>query len=83
VRVRLIKKFAEAIDGIDLRNRGVGDVMDLAPSKARLLIAEEWGVAERRAQSREETRQYVSVIRQEDRRTTAIAAERPTPTKRG
>ena len=44
MRVRLIKKFAEKIDGVDLRGRSVGDLLNLQPKDARLLIAEQWAV---------------------------------------
>jgi hypothetical protein len=42
VRVRLTKKLAERIDGVDLAGRHVGDVMNLTESEAQLLVAEEW-----------------------------------------
>lgn len=48
MRVRLTRKLAREIDGIDLSNYDVGDTMDLPTSKARLLIAEGWAIAERR-----------------------------------
>ncbi len=44
MRVRLIKKFAEIIDGVDLRGRSVGDLLNLRPNEAKLLIAEQWAV---------------------------------------
>jgi len=44
MRVRLIKKFAEMIDGIDLSGRCVGDLFNLKAKEARLLIAEQWAV---------------------------------------
>ena len=40
--VRLTRKLAESIDGIDLSNRQVGDVILLPSYSARLLIAEGW-----------------------------------------
>ena len=43
MRVRLTRKFAERIDGVDLSNVAVGDVIDLPERKARTLIAEGWG----------------------------------------
>jgi hypothetical protein len=48
VRVRLTRKLAEQIDGIDLSNYAVGDVMELSERKGRLLVAEGWGEEERR-----------------------------------
>jgi hypothetical protein len=52
MRVRLTRKFADQIDGVDLTGFQVGDVLDLPPSEARLLLAEEWAVPERRASER-------------------------------
>jgi len=44
VQVRLTRKLAEVIDGVDLSRRRVGDVFRLAEPEARLLVAEEWAV---------------------------------------
>jgi hypothetical protein len=46
MRVRLIKKLADTIDGIDLAGCRVGDILDLPRRAARLLIAEQWASAE-------------------------------------
>jgi hypothetical protein len=40
--VRLTHKYAEAIDGIDLSEREVGDRLPLGSRDARMLIAEGW-----------------------------------------
>jgi hypothetical protein len=48
MRVRLIRKLALKIDGIDLSNHEVGDTLDLPEIKAALLIAEGWAVEEPR-----------------------------------
>ncbi len=45
MRVQLIRKLAESVDGIDLSHCRVGDVIDLTLHDARLLIAEGWAVA--------------------------------------
>lgn len=42
MRVRLIHKFAYVINGIDLTKHAVGDVVDLTPREAALLVAEGW-----------------------------------------
>jgi hypothetical protein len=42
VRVRLVRKLAERIDGVDLSRRSVGQVIRLPADQARLLIAEQW-----------------------------------------
>jgi CheY-like chemotaxis protein len=47
VLVRLVRKLATFIDGIDLSHRSVGDVIDMPEHEARTLIAEGW--AERTA----------------------------------
>ena len=49
MRVRLIRKFADRIDGVDLRGHEVDKVFDVSPMDARLLMAEEWAIAERRS----------------------------------
>jgi hypothetical protein len=48
MKVRLTKKHAEQIDGVNLAGRRVGDVLDLTQMDARLLVAEEWAMPERR-----------------------------------
>jgi len=48
MRVRLTRKLAAEIDGIDLSDYAVGDVMELSERKGRLLVAEGWGVEEQR-----------------------------------
>jgi hypothetical protein len=51
MKVRLTKKHAECIDGVDLRGHEPGDLLDLPVKSARLLLAEEWAVRERRQHS--------------------------------
>jgi hypothetical protein len=46
MRVRLTQKLAESVDGVDLRDRRVGDVFDVPEAAARLLLAEGWAVSE-------------------------------------
>ena len=52
MRVRLTRKFAERINGVDLSGHQVNEVFDVPPRDARLLFAEEWAIAERRAAER-------------------------------
>ena len=40
--VRLIRKLADQIDGIDLQHSHVGDMLYVSAPAARLLIAEGW-----------------------------------------
>lgn len=42
--VRLTRKFAEAIDGIDLSRNQVGDRLRVSHREARMLIAEGWAL---------------------------------------
>jgi len=48
VRVLLTCKLAEEIDGVDLSRNSVGEVVDLPPTEAQLLVAEGWATPERR-----------------------------------
>jgi hypothetical protein len=48
MRVRLTRKLAEVIDGVDLSGHTVGDAFDLPRRDARLLIAEGWAQRDRR-----------------------------------
>ena len=61
MRVRLIRKHAERIDGVDLRGCEPGDVLDVSAADGRLLIAEQWAMPERR-----ELQQPCSPTRRED-----------------
>jgi hypothetical protein len=42
LRVRLLRKLAETVNGVDLSNVCVGDSLEVTPSAARMLIAEGW-----------------------------------------
>jgi hypothetical protein len=42
MQIRLTRKLADSIDGIDLSRRCVGDLIDLPEHHADLLIAEGW-----------------------------------------
>ena len=52
MKVRLTKKLAESIDGVALHGHEVGDLLDLQASEARLLLAEQWAIPERRLKER-------------------------------
>ncbi len=47
MRIRLIRKLAEQLNGIDLSRWRVGDILDLPLREAELLVAEGWGRAVR------------------------------------
>jgi hypothetical protein len=55
MRIRLTKKLAERVDGIDVSRHRVGDILNLPPKKARLLIAEHWATAEERRRTQGRT----------------------------
>jgi hypothetical protein len=44
MRVKLVRKFASVLNGIDLTKVSVGDVISVAPHQAVLLILEGWAV---------------------------------------
>ena len=46
MRIRLTRKFANFIDGIDLSRRKAGDLLDLSEREAKVLIAEGWASAD-------------------------------------
>ena len=48
VKVRLTKKLALRMDGVDVSTNRVGDILELSPEKARLLVAEDLATAEER-----------------------------------
>jgi len=43
-RVRLVRKLADELDGIDVSTFREGDVIELPRAQARLLIAEGWAL---------------------------------------
>jgi hypothetical protein len=52
MQVKLIRKFANAINGIDLSSVRVGDIVDLSAYHAALLISEGWAEAVPQARER-------------------------------
>jgi len=57
--VRLTRKFADMIDGVDLSRAHVGDRLDVSPHDAQVLIAEGWA---ERAPKREASRRDVRSV---------------------
>jgi hypothetical protein len=49
MRVRLIRKLADVLDGIDVSGHAEGDVLNLPRRQAQLLIAELWAMPLTRA----------------------------------
>jgi len=42
MRVKLVRKFANVLNGVDLSTIKVGDLVDLLPYQAQMLILEGW-----------------------------------------
>lgn len=55
--VRLTRKFAEVIDGVDLSDAKVGDELNLPPHDADVLVAEGWAERTRPPRRRADDRQ--------------------------
>jgi hypothetical protein len=49
--VRLTRKYADMIDGVDLTDAKVGDELSLSPHEADVLIAEGWAERSGKRQS--------------------------------
>src|SRR5688572_24406436 len=49
-RVRITRKFAQFIDGIDLSRVKAGDMLDLSEKEVRVLLAEGWAERDGEAQ---------------------------------
>jgi hypothetical protein len=45
VRIRLTRKLAGRLDGIDVTKQRVGDIMELPDKAAAMLLAEDWAEA--------------------------------------
>jgi hypothetical protein len=43
--VRITRRLAECVNGVDLSGRVVGDLLDLAQRDAEMLVAEGWATA--------------------------------------
>ena len=46
VRIKLIRKLADKIDGVDVSRYSVGDTLQVPADQARLLVAERWAIAD-------------------------------------
>ena len=42
MRVKLVRKFANVLNGVDLSKAQIGDVLDVMPHHAAMLVAEGW-----------------------------------------
>jgi hypothetical protein len=48
MKVVLLRKLADVMDGVDVRSYSPGDVVDLPVRDAHLLIIESWAIPDRR-----------------------------------
>lgn len=48
MKVRLTKKLAERLDGVDVSDRQQGDLLNLSARDAAMLVEERWAIPERR-----------------------------------
>lgn len=82
MRVQLIRKLAERIDGIDLGPYKLGDTLDLPPEEAALLVAEGWAVRESGVGAVERRRQFTSPASHPEAAGLVRAADRPLSARR-
>jgi hypothetical protein len=68
MRVRIVRKLADRVDGIDLTNHDVGQLIELPDMDGHLIVAERWGEFARREADLEED---LSAARSLDRRKTS------------
>ncbi len=96
MRVRLVRKLADLLDGVDVSGHRSGDILELSRHDAELLIAERWAEPEagvsreggyaRRAEDRARAEVDRSVTRGEPPAAPAEAAARsdvPQPSDNG
>ena len=69
MRVRIVRKLADRVDGIDLTNYDVGELIELPEMDGRLMVAEQWGEFARREGDLEDGRD--AAARPFDRRRTS------------
>ena len=82
MRVHLIRKLADMIDGIDLSAYQPGDMLDLTREEAALLVAEGWAVREGGVGAVERRRQFTSLASHTKVTGLVRAADRPRAAKR-
>lgn len=59
MRVRLVRKLADLLDGVDVSGHRSGDILELSHHDAELLIAERWAEPEAAAAGRDRIRDDV------------------------
>jgi len=68
MRVRIVRKLADRVDGIDLTHHDVGEVIELPETDGRLIVAERWGEFARREADLDGYGHHDSTVRAMDRR---------------
>ena len=61
MKVRLTKRFAEMINGVDLSRVHAGDVVDISPRDAGILLSEGWAMPLDRGDEKNEGRKVVDM----------------------
>ena len=56
MRVRLVRKLADLLDGVDVSGHSSGDILELSRHDAELLIAERWAEPEATERERRDWR---------------------------
>ena len=74
MKVTLIRKLADRLDGVDVSAHREGDVIDLAPADARMLMAEGWALPMRASTTGTVRRKSHAPVR-------AMAADRRRPAR--
>src|SRR5438445_8245909 len=75
MRVRVVRKLADFVDGIDLTHCTVGDVIDVSEPEALAMVAERWALPARRSSDAPSPSQRFSAD-------AIIAADRRSPSNR-
>ena len=82
MKVQLIKKLAEMLDGIDLSAYQPGDILDLSRAEAALLVAEGWAVRASGVGAVERRKLYASLASHSQVTPAVRAADRPPASRR-
>ena len=68
MRVRIVRKLADRVDGVDLTHHDVGEVIELPEMDGRLVIAERWAEFARREADLNGREADDTMVRARDRR---------------
>ena len=76
MRVRIVRKLADRVDGVDLTHHDVGEVIDLPEMDGRLIVAERWGEFARREADLDGYGRHDSTARMDRRQSSSDLYER-------